>query len=92
MFGNLGGAKSIHMKGGNNLITSDNNSMVNSNERANSNKAIDILEVESVNESKDIPSKQSLISQAKGRTESLQAIKPGKLDFSKGFGINLGED
>ena len=85
MFGNLGGAKSIHIKGGNNLITSDNNSMVNSNERANSNKAIDVLEVESVNESKLISSKQSLISeqklQAKGRTESLQAIKPGKLDF-----------
>ena len=57
MFGNLGGAKSIHIKGGNNLITSDNNSMVNSNERANSNKAIDVLEVESVNESKLISSK-----------------------------------
>ena len=59
MFGNLGGAKSIHLKGGNNLITSDNNSLVNSNERTNSNKAnnIDIVEVESVNESKVLPNK-----------------------------------
>ena len=34
MFGNLGGAKSIHHKGGNNSIT-ESNSMVNSNERTN---------------------------------------------------------
>ena len=97
MFGNIGGAKSIHYKGGNNLITSENNSMVNSNERTNSNKVnnIDFVEVESVNESKVLPGKQSLISeqksQVKGRTESFNAFKPGKLDFSKGFGINLGE-
>ena len=96
MFGNLGGAKSIHHKGGNNSIT-ESNSMVNSNERTNSNKVnnIDFVEVESFNESKVLTGKQSFISeqksQVKGRTESFQAFKPGKLDFSKGFGINLGE-